>query len=123
MPEKRYPDVFRVERSTKFLSFRHKLPAVEEFPFEIWSRVAQKWHKNSPPDLPGYGEPDGFRPLREAIAVYLKSVRTVNCDYSQAIFTSGAQYALTLAAKTFLEPEDAKISGANLEREINRSLQ
>lgn len=106
LAETRYPDVLRVERSTKFLPFQHGLPAVDEFPFEIWSRIAQKWHRNPPPELLGYGEPAGYRPLREAIAVYLKSARGVSCDYSQVIITSGAQHALTLAAKVFLEPGD-----------------
>lgn len=104
--ETRYPDVLRVERTTEFLPFQHGLPAVDEFPFEIWARIAQKWHRNPPPELLGYGEPAGFRPLREAIAVYLKSARGVNCDYKQVIITSGAQHALTLAAKIFLEPKD-----------------
>jgi GntR family transcriptional regulator/MocR family aminotransferase len=103
----RYPDVLRVERTTEFLPFQHGLPAVDEFPFEIWSRIAQHWHRNPPRELLGYGEPAGYRPLREAIAAYLKSARGVNCDVGQVIITSGAQHALTLAAKMFLEPDDA----------------
>lgn len=107
LAETRYPDVLRVERTTKFLPFQHGLPAVDEFPFEIWSRIAQKWHRNPPHELLGYGEPAGYRPLREVIAAYLKSARGVNCDFNQVIITSGAQHALTLAAKVFLEPNDA----------------
>lgn len=71
------------------------------FPFEIWSRIAQKWHKNPPSELLGYGEPAGYRSLKELIAAYLKSARGVDCDYKQVFITSGAQHALTLAAKIF----------------------
>lgn len=106
LAETRYPDVMRVERATKFIPFQHGLPAVDEFPFEIWSRIAQRLHGNPPRSLLGYGEPAGFRPLREAIAAHLQSARGVNCDYEQVIITSGAQHALTLAAKVFLDPGD-----------------
>ena len=106
LAETRYPDVLRVERTTNFTPFQHGLPAVDEFPFEIWSRIAQKLHKNPPRELLGYGEPAGYRPLRVAIAAYLKSARGVNCDAGQVIITSGAQHALTLAAKVFLDAGD-----------------
>jgi len=106
LAETRYADVLVVERASKFLPFQHGLPAVEEFPFEIWSRIAQKWQKNPRREVLGYGEPAGFRPLREAIAAHLKSTRGVNCDYSQVIITSGAQQGLTLAAKIFLDAGD-----------------
>jgi GntR family transcriptional regulator/MocR family aminotransferase len=109
LAETRYPDVLRVERSSKFLPFQHGLPAVDEFPFEIWSRIAQKWHRNPPRELLGYGVPAGYRPLREAIAAHLKSARGVNCDYKQVIITSGAQHALTLAAKVFLDAGDTTL--------------
>ena len=106
LAETRYPDVVRVERATKFIPFQHGLPAVDEFPFETWSRIANKWHRNPPRSLLGYGEPAGFRPLREAIAAHLQSARGVNCDYEQVIITSGAQHALTLATKVFLDAGD-----------------
>lgn len=106
LAETRYPDVLRVERTTKFRPFQHGLPAVDEFPFGIWSRIANKWHRNPPRELLGYGEPAGYRPLREAIAAHLQSARGVNCNYTQVIITSGAQHALTLAAKVFLEQGD-----------------
>ena len=102
----RYPEVLRIERTNIFAPFQHGLPAVDEFPFEIWSRIAQKWHRNPPENLLGYGEPAGYRSLREAIAAYLQSARGVRCDAEQVIITSGAQHALNLAAKIILDPED-----------------
>lgn len=104
--ETRYPEVLRIERTNIFAPFQHGLPAVDEFPFEIWSRIAQKWHRNPPENVLGYGEPAGYRPLREAIAAHLQSARGVKCDAEQIIITSGAQHALNLAAKIILDPED-----------------
>ena len=53
----------------------------------------------------GYGDPAGFRPLREAIAAYLKSFRAVNCTPEQVIITSGAQDAFDLIARVLLNPK------------------
>lgn len=99
LAETRYPEVLRIERTNVFTPFQHGLPAIDEFPFEVWSRIAQKWHRNPPENVLGYGEPAGYHPLREAIAAHLQSARGVRCDAEQIIITSGAQHALNLAAK------------------------
>ncbi len=99
-------NVLRLDRAMKFTPFQHGLPAFDEFPFDVWSRIAQNLYKKMPREVLGYGEPEGYRPLREAIAAHLKTTRGVICDYEQVIITAGAQHALTLAGKIFLEPGD-----------------
>src|SRR4029453_3931804 len=54
-----------------------------------------------------YGDPQGYFPLREAIAAHLKSARGVNCRPQQVIITSGAQQALDLTARIFLSEKDS----------------
>ncbi len=90
-----------------FIPFQNGLTAVDEFPFEIWSRIANKVIRNPTKNLLGYGESQGFLPLREAIAAHLKSARSVNCTAEQIIITSGAQQALDLTARIFLSETDA----------------
>ncbi len=90
-----------------FRPFQNGLTAVDEFPFEIWSRIAAKYYKNPPRKLLGYGDPQGFAPLREAVAAHLKSARGVNCSAEQVIITSGAQQALDLTARIFLSSKDS----------------
>lgn len=96
----------RSEAMTKFQPFQNGLTAIDEFPFEIWSRIAAKFHKNPPRSLLGYGDPRGFEPLRKAVAAHLKSARGVNCSAEQIIITSGAQQALDLTARIFLSEND-----------------
>lgn len=91
---------------TKFQPFQNGLTAIDEFPFEIWSRIAAKFHKNPPRALLGYGDPRGFEPLRKAVAAHLKSARGVNCSAEQIVITSGAQQALDLTARIFLSKGD-----------------
>jgi GntR family transcriptional regulator/MocR family aminotransferase len=90
-----------------FQPFQNGLTAVDEFPFEIWSRIAARWHRNPPRSVLGYGDPQGFLPLRKAIAAHLKSARGVNCEAEQIIVTNGAQQALYLTAQAFLAENDA----------------
>jgi GntR family transcriptional regulator / MocR family aminotransferase len=99
-------DLESVRVQTKFLPFQNGLTAVEHFPFEIWSRIASKFYRNPPRSILGYGDPQGFLPLREAVAGHLKSARGVNCSAEQVVITSGAQQALDLVGRIFLSEKD-----------------
>jgi GntR family transcriptional regulator / MocR family aminotransferase len=64
-------------------------------------------HRNPSREVLGYGDPQGYFPLRKAIAAHLRSARGVNCTPEQVIITSGAQQALDLAARIFLSEKDS----------------
>lgn len=97
----------RARTIAKFQPFQNGLTAVDKFPFEIWSRIAARLHRNPSREVLGYGDPQGYFPLREAIAGHLRSARGVNCTPEQVIITSGAQQALDLAARIFLSEKDS----------------
>jgi GntR family transcriptional regulator/MocR family aminotransferase len=97
----------RARTIAKFQPFQNGLTAVDKFPFEIWSRIAARVHRNPSREILGYGDPQGYLPLREAIAAHLKSARGVNCTPEQVMITSGAQQALDLAARIFLSEKDS----------------
>lgn len=97
----------RSNMQAKFQPFQNGLTAVDKFPFEIWSRIAARFHRNPPRSVLGYGDPCGFRPLREAVAAHLKSARGVSCTPEQVIITSGAQQALDLTTRIFLAEKDS----------------
>ena len=97
----------RVQTVVKFQPFQNGLTAIEKFPFEIWSRIAAKYHKNPTRSMLSYGDPQGFLPLRQAVASHLQSARGVNCTAETVIITSGAQQALDLTARIFLAETDA----------------
>lgn len=80
-------------------------PAVDEFPFDVWSRLlARTWR--SPGGLAGHGNPAGHPPLRAAIADYLGTARAVRCTAEQVVIVAGAQQAVALAAQILLDPGD-----------------
>lgn len=94
----------------KFQPFQNGLTAIDEFPFEIWSRIAARINKNPPRNLLGYGDPQGYLPLRKAIAAHLRSARGVRCTADQIVITSGAQQALDLTARIFLSENDSVLT-------------
>jgi GntR family transcriptional regulator/MocR family aminotransferase len=53
-----------------------------------------------------YGDAMGYRPLRETIAAYLGAARSVRCDSSQILVTTGSQQGLQIAAQVLLDAED-----------------
>jgi GntR family transcriptional regulator/MocR family aminotransferase len=88
-------------------AFRPGVPALDAFPFELWARlVARRWRRPQRALL-GYGDPAGYRPLREAIATYLGEARAVRCEPEQVIVVAGSQQALDLTARMLLDAGDA----------------
>ena len=86
--------------------FKNGMTAVREFPFEIWEKIADRCFRQSRYKISGYGEPAGFRPLREAVAAHLAASRGVHCETEQIFITNGAQQALDLIARVLLEEGD-----------------
>lgn len=88
-------------------AFRVGLPALDVFPYRLWSRLLARHWRRSARQLLGYDDSSGYRPLREAIAAYLGASRGIRCTPARVIVVSGAQQAVTLAAQALLDPGDA----------------
>ncbi len=98
--------IFRY-RHDPIRAFRPGVPALDAFPVEVWSKLmAQHW-RYAQPDLLSYGDPCGYRPLRECIAEYLRHSRAMQCKAEQVIIVSGSQQALDITACVLLDPGDA----------------
>lgn len=73
------------------------LPALDAFPYALWGRLEGRfWRRRPMPDL-SYGDPQGFLPLREALAAYLGAARGVVCNARQIVIAPGAQAAISIA--------------------------
>ena len=87
--------------------FRPGVPALDEFPVALWSRLsALHWRRLRGAEL-AYGHSAGHQPLREAIATHLAVARGVRCTSEQVIVVGGSQQALDLATRLLLDPGDA----------------
>jgi GntR family transcriptional regulator/MocR family aminotransferase len=79
-------------------------PDLHSFPIEIWSRLAARDARRTRVKALQYGDPQGFAPLRELVAQYVRLSRGVRCEASQVLVTSGSQQGLDIAARVLLDP-------------------
>jgi GntR family transcriptional regulator/MocR family aminotransferase len=86
--------------------FQHGVAALDEFPFGVWAKIVQRWHRSPPASVLSYGDAVGFRPLRDAVAAHLAAARGVRCTREQIIITNGTQQALDLIGRIFLSESD-----------------
>lgn len=87
-------------------AFSPGIPALDEFPRELWARIVARTVRLCRSELLSYSSPAGYAPLRSAIAEYLRAARGVRCEDEQVIVTSGSQQALDLVARVLLDPGD-----------------
>ena len=93
-------------RPALYRPFQPGFPALDAFPFDIWTRLIHR-HRNRPSgELLGYGSSAGYMPLRKAIASYLAMARGVRCEADQVVVVSGTQQALNLSARLLIDPGD-----------------
>jgi len=85
---------------SKVLTFALGLPPTELFPQEAFSRATAELFQRDQEALQ-LGAP--FHPLKPHIAALMRQ-RGVECTEEEVFLTSGAQQALSLAARLFLEP-------------------
>jgi GntR family transcriptional regulator/MocR family aminotransferase len=87
--------------------FRPHMPAIDEFPLDVWKKLTlQQSRLLNSKHLSGV-EAQGYRPLREAIADYMQVSRGVTCDADQILITSGAQQGFHLVCQLLLDPGDS----------------
>jgi GntR family transcriptional regulator/MocR family aminotransferase len=87
-------------------AFRVSLPALDQFPLDLWSKLSVRHSRKLSVSAMGYGDAMGYLPFREAIAEYLGASRAVRCDPSQIMVTTGSQQALQICAHVLLDPGD-----------------
>ncbi len=82
------------------------VPALDDFPYALWSRLTVRQARRIPTNLFNYQNLAGYRPLREAISAHVAAARRVHCDPDQIIIVSGSQGALNLAVRMLVNPGD-----------------
>ncbi len=90
--------------------FTPGMPDLNGFPQQLWLKL---WHKALRQSTSVYldkNESAGLKRLRQTISDYLRYARAVNCQPEQVILTNGAQQALDLICRVFLNPGDTVVS-------------
>jgi GntR family transcriptional regulator / MocR family aminotransferase len=82
-------------------------PALDHFPFQIWSNLVARHSRNPHASAIHNVNPLGTLRFREAIGDYLRTARGMKCNASQIMIVSGSQQALDITARVLFDPGDA----------------
>jgi GntR family transcriptional regulator / MocR family aminotransferase len=81
--------------------------AFDEFPLRVWSNLIARGSRTLDAGSFHYGDQMGSEHLREAIASYLRTARSLHCEAQQIMIVSGSQQALDLTTRVLLDPGSA----------------
>lgn len=101
-------------------AFRANMPALDLFPVAVWSQLASRRARSASARMLLACPALGYRPLREAVADYLRASRGVACSAEQVAIVGGVQEAIDIVARIVLDRgdgvviEDPGYSGAAL---------
>jgi GntR family transcriptional regulator / MocR family aminotransferase len=87
-------------------AFVASMPALDAFPYELWSKLVARQARHATADALMYQDPAGYPPLRAAIAEHITVTRQVRCTPDQILIVAGSQGALDLVARLLLNPGD-----------------
>lgn len=109
----------RAHSPSDWLPFRPGVPALEEFPWDVWARLLRRRWRKPGVALTLARDTGGLPELRAAVAAWLRDSRALRCTADQVLIVGGGQQALDLAARLLLDPgdvaavEDPGFSGAD----------
>ena len=87
--------------------FRMGVPALDLFPYKVWSRLVARCARAMGSADHAYQDPAGGVGLRMQMARYLAVARGVSCDPAQIVVTGGYQGALGLITRALMTPGEA----------------
>lgn len=74
------------------------------FPLREWRQLLIENLSRTSANISGYGPPEGILELRQAIAAHVSNNRAIPIDADQVLITAGAQEALNLVSRLFVQP-------------------
>jgi GntR family transcriptional regulator/MocR family aminotransferase len=86
--------------------FTQGFPDFSPFPVGVWQKLLAKHWRLSYASMLDYNDTGGFKPLKRAIAQYLRLFRGMRLEEEQVLVTTGTQQSLGLCAILLADPGD-----------------
>lgn len=93
--------------SAQLLPFQLGIPALDAFPLGQWNRLLAQCARHTTREELSHPAPQGYLPLREALAGYLQISRGIRCSAPQIFIAAGYRSALSLIAHAVLSRDDS----------------
>ena len=97
-------EILKLTQQPDIISFAGGNPAADTFPSEILAEISREVILRDRNVLQ-YGTTEGYMPLREYVADWVKSIG-INAKPTDVLIMSGSQQGLDLLGKAFLDPGD-----------------
>ena len=98
-------EIFKLLAKPGMISFAGGNPSMSALEPDVISELSQEVLKKHGASLLQYGATDGFGPLRESAAEFLRA-SSVNCDASSILPVQGGSQAFDLLLKSLINPGD-----------------
>ena len=102
-----YPTFHRDSPLRGWGAFALHQPASDQFPFQVWSELANRHSRNPTSTSLHRIDPMGLQRFRLEICRYLHTARSVKCEPEQVMVVSGSQQALDITARVLFNPGDS----------------
>ncbi|WP_313684334.1 PLP-dependent aminotransferase family protein [Pantoea sp.] len=90
-------------------AFMPGVPDVSYMPHDIWRKIQLRISRRLPVESLSYANHGGCVELQQALAEYLRVIRSVNCTAEQVLVTAGTHQSLDLLAKMLCDPGDSAL--------------
>jgi len=100
--------LLKLVQQSDIISFAGGTPDAELFPRDLLADIASRVIREQGKLSLQYGETIGWKPLREAVADYLKA-QGIDCTVDNILITTGSQQGLYLSGLTLLNPGDGVV--------------
>lgn len=88
-------------------AFMPGVPDVSHMPHDVWRKIERRISRRMPVEALSYSGHGGCVQLQQALAEYLRVIRSVQCTPEQIVITAGTHQALDLLAKMLCDPGDS----------------
>jgi len=100
-------DLLKQAGKENFISLGGGYPAPESFPIGIIKSIENTVSKKYGPNILQYGSTEGFKPLLDALPIFLsRKNRQVIASPENIVITAGSQQALDIIGRMFINPGD-----------------
>jgi len=98
-------EILKLTQQKDIISFGGGMPSADSFPVDELAKLAADTFADHGEQMLQYGTSEGYQPLREWIAGWLKA-KGWNVTVDNILIISGSQQGLDLTSKAFLDPGD-----------------
>jgi len=102
-------EILKATANTDVIPFSAGNPAPEAFPIDAVREISADISANRPILALQYGVTEGYEPLRQRVAAYMKKKHNTGRDFDSLMITSGATQVMDLATKVLCNEGDTVI--------------